>query len=197
MRKDQITPIRFSDESRPAVYAALLELHVLGIRLLTAAHLAAPDVSHFRRGTRRALLALGQACAGYRRKHYLRLSDAGIVSSFELLHILRGEGSLDARIYDELVRRIQQIRSALDVLDCTPDEAWSSAELPKREPAPKDPLSVPRGSFFTELLARVEAVVARLIPAATGKPQPANGAAVAVDGSGAKPPDVPGNKSET
>jgi hypothetical protein len=196
MRKDQLAPIRFTDESRPIVYVALLELHLLGVRLLEAARRPASDVSHFRRGTRRALLALGQACAGYRRKHYLALSDAGVVSSLELLHILRAEGHLDARIYDELVRRVQQIRSALDVLECTADDAWSSAELPRREPAPKDPLSVPRGSFFTELLARVEAVVARLMPAATGQPRATNGSAVATDASVTKPPEAPGTKTE-
>jgi hypothetical protein len=151
MENTQAPVLPFTDDTVPAVYKALVDFHVDVAKHLKRAQISASEIARVQRRTKRAVLALGQACAGHRRAHHLDLSDAALVACLGLLHLLRAEDLLAAPAYDEASRQIQRIRAGLQVLSSTPSADWPTAALP-----PPHAGAGPADSVSTGLFARTE-----------------------------------------
>ena len=136
MENTQAPVLSFTDESKPLVYEVLVDFHADVKKLLTRAKISAAEIAQVQRRTKRAVLALGQACGGYRSDHHRHLADSALISCLSLLHLLRAEGRLAAPAYDEAYRQIQRIRVGLEVLASTPNADWPTAIVP---PFPSPP----------------------------------------------------------
>jgi hypothetical protein len=148
--------LSFTDKSVPAVYKVLVDFHADVKKLLTRAQISAAEIAQVQRRTKRAVLALGQACGGHRSDHHRRLADSALVSCLGLFHLLRSEGHLAAPAYDEGYRQIQRIRVGLEVLASTPNADWPTAILPAFPPPPSVEGDAPPEPASTELLAGTE-----------------------------------------
>lgn len=156
MENTQAPVLPFTDDSVPAVYKALVDFHVDVNKLLKRARIPTSEITQVQRRTKRAVIALGQACVGHRSDHHRCLADYALIACLGLLHVLRAEGRLAAPAYDEAYRQIQRIRVGLQVLASTPNADWPTASLPAFPPPPSGEGDAPPEPTSTGLFGRTE-----------------------------------------
>ena len=158
------TSTAFSEGPLPAVHAAALELHLVAIGWLASVRQRNSKVSRIRRATERTALAVEAATAGHRRSYHLGRAHEAMVSSLGLFRLLYLEGHIDARVFDQARRRIDQILAGLDQLSAATKEEWLTLELVPLEKEVTDYQAHPEFSRLQSLLARVAEAVRSLLP---------------------------------
>jgi hypothetical protein len=111
--------------------------------------------AELRRMVQRALNALEKASAADRRPQRLEQAVIAVINCETLCHVRYMDRRIDARRLERVLRRVDQIRHGLALLDEAPDEEWTTSPVPELAPQPLHPHRVHEVAQLDEIKERV------------------------------------------
>jgi hypothetical protein len=167
---------RMPAQSTTTVQDCLFDLHLIVMQFLKAVKARRSLVGQIERATTSAVLAFEQATVGLRPRYQLRRTRAALAVCHRGFKMLCFESSVGTRVFDEVRRRVEQLRSVFEELERTPAEDWQMVSIPPLRSASLDDKEDRTLVELQRTSARVAAVmreVGEVVPPPNGPAVPA------------------------